>query len=56
MDAYESKNSIYHVPSFLVKIYEIVDSQEFNDIVSWTPTGDGFQIKKPNLFSDQILP
>jgi len=42
MDAYESKNSIYHVPSFLVKIYEIVDSQEFNDIVSWTPTGDGF--------------
>lgn len=49
--------SIYHVPSFLVKLYEIVDNKISDHIVAWTePDGDGFNIKNTSAFSEQILP
>jgi len=52
----DPKTSIYHVPSFLVKLYEIVDSIMTDEIISWTDGGDGFQIKNQNLLCDYILP
>jgi len=52
----DHKSSIYHVPSFLVKLYEIVESVQCNHIVCWTIEGDGFEITQQNLFCDYILP
>lgn len=56
--AYEENNmSIYHVPSFLLKLFEIVDSKVSDHIVGWNePDNDGFIIKNINLFCEQILP
>lgn len=49
--------SIYHVPSFLVKLFEIVDNTATDTIISWLePEGDGFIIKQPSQFCDTILP
>ena len=57
VDSDTAVTSIYHVPSFLVKLYEIVDNKAQDHIVSWTePDGDGFTIKNTNAFSEQILP
>jgi len=41
-DSNDQKNNIYHVPSFLVKLYEIVDSIKNHYIISWTKECDGF--------------
>lgn len=48
--------SIYHVPSFLVKLFEIVDCDETKSIVTWLAEGDGFVIKNQIAFSEKILP
>ena len=32
----DGASSIYHVPSFLVKLYEIVDIMKTEHIVGWT--------------------
>jgi len=52
----DMKNNIYHVPSFLVKLYDIVDNPKNHSIISWTTDGDGFQIMQQNMFCDYILP
>lgn len=44
------------VPSFLLKTYEIVDDASYDDIIGWNEQGDGFEIRKPNEFCEQILP
>jgi len=31
----EGNSNIYHVPSFLLKTYEIVDDKKYDSIVSW---------------------
>lgn len=41
----DPKSSIYHVPSFLVKLFEIVESKESDNVIAWTKEGDGFCIK-----------
>ena len=41
----ESNQSIFHVPSFLVKLFEIVDDGSTQEIVTWTKDGDAFAIK-----------
>ena len=44
------------MPSFLVKLFEIVNNPLTEDIVTWTEEGDGFVIRLPKQFSDKILP
>lgn len=52
----ESNSTIYHVPSFLLKTYEIVDDKKYDSIVAWSPDGESFVVKKQNEFSETILP
>jgi hypothetical protein len=44
------------VPSFLVKLYEIVDGESTNEVVGWSEEGDSFVIKNSHEFSEVILP
>ena len=44
------------MPSFLVKLFEIVNNPLTQDVVTWTKEGDGFAIKQPKQFSNSILP
>ena len=32
------------------------EAMGFQDVISWTPTGEAFIIRKPTVFTDQILP
>ena len=49
-------DSIYHVPSFLLKTFEIVDEKKYDSIISWTEDGEEFVIRKLGDFTDNILP
>jgi hypothetical protein len=45
------------VPTFLVKLFEIVNSESTDHAVSWKePENDGFVIKNINIFCEEILP
>ena len=50
------KRSIYRVPSFLLKLYEIVDNKSIDHVVAWFEDGEGFVIRNSILFGEQILP
>eukprot|EP00347_Sterkiella_histriomuscorum_P008992 403342943 len=52
----DGNSTIYHVPSFLLKTYEIVDDKKYDSIVAWSPDGESFVVKKQNEFSETILP
>jgi hypothetical protein len=42
--------------SFLIKLYDIIDDPETDDIISWVEEGDGFIIRNVELFCSSILP
>ncbi|KAI3783124.1 hypothetical protein L2E82_13187 [Cichorium intybus] len=43
-------------PPFLTKIYDMVDDQRMNDIVSWNRGGQSFVVWDPHAFSTNLLP
>lgn len=45
----------YKLPLFLLKLYEIVDDNSTNEIISWL-NGDQFIIHDPKEFSKVVLP
>ncbi|CAD8204894.1 unnamed protein product [Paramecium octaurelia] len=45
---------IKQVPSFLIKLYEILESEQA--VICWNKEGTTFQIQDPGLLTDQILP
>ena len=51
----DEQGTYLSVPSFLLKTYEIVDDDQF-DQVKWTPDGKAFIIINPNDLSDKVLP
>ena len=54
---YRMRNcQLFHVPTFLTKIYEILSRQDFYHIVSWSDDGMSFIIKDQSRFSLEILP
>jgi len=42
--------------SFIKKTYEILEDQQFPDIVDWNDEGNALVIKKPQEFAQQVLP
>ena len=47
----------YKIPLFLMKLYEIVDDDSSNGIISWLePSFDKFVIHDQNSFCQNILP
>ena len=43
-------------PPFLTKIYEMVDDQSMDHIVSWSRGGQSFVVWDPHAFSSDVLP
>lgn len=50
------KNTKEESPNFLLKLYNILDTQEYADIIQWDPTGKMVIMKKINEFTERILP
>lgn len=43
-------------PPFLTKIYDMVDDQSIDHIVSWSRGGQSFVVRDPHAFSTFLLP
>lgn len=41
---------------FPLKLMKVLSCKEYNHIINWMPSGKSFSIKKPKLFTAQILP
>ena len=44
------------IPSFLVKLYDILESEKYKHVVHWNDNGRSFHVENYHLFSDEILP
>ena len=44
------------IPSFLIKLYQILESNQYKDIIDWDETGKLFIIKNLNGFCEKVLP
>jgi len=43
-------------PTFLVKLYEMIENEETTPLIDWLEDGHGFQITDLDKFCDLILP
>ena len=43
-------------PNFLLKLYKILETPEYNDIIHWDDTGKYFLVKNLHDFTENILP
>ena len=43
-------------PAFLDKLYEILEENTYFELISWEAGGTSFIIKRPNDFSEIVLP
>ncbi|CAD8101572.1 unnamed protein product [Paramecium primaurelia] len=48
--------SQFSIPSFLTKIYDILENSNYQDIIQWYQDGTAFIIKKPYEFAKKVLP
>lgn len=44
------------MPNFLLKLYRILETPEFNKIIEWGDNGRYFIVKNLNEFTEKILP
>lgn len=44
------------IPQFLVKLYDILEKSDYENIISWEDNGKAFAIKNLNEFTEKILP
>ena len=44
------------IPSFLSKLYDILDSEKYQHVVHWSDNGKNFHVENYHLFSDEVLP
>ena len=51
----KSENTSFRVPTFLAKVYELVDDAS-NRYIFWNRTNDGFIVQNANKFSEEVLP
>lgn len=45
-----------HIPTFVVKMYQIIENPSTNDEIHWTEQGDAFIITDQRSFSNKVLP
>ena len=50
----EKKNE--EAPNFLIKLYKILETKEYNNIISWDEKGENFIVKNIHDFTEIILP
>ena len=44
------------IPNFLLKLYQILEANEFQNIIEWGENGRYFVVKNMNEFTDKVLP
>jgi len=44
------------IPNFLLKLYQILETNEFQNIIEWGENGKFFVVKNMNEFTDKVLP
>jgi hypothetical protein len=44
------------IPNFLLKLYQILETNEFQNIIEWGENGRFFVVKNMNEFTDKVLP
>ena len=44
------------IPNFLLKLYQILETNEFHNIIEWGENGRFFVVKNMNEFTDKVLP
>lgn len=49
-------NSKNQIPSFLLKLYQILENKEYEKIIYWGDTGKYFVVKSLSEFSEKVLP
>lgn len=55
----QSPNEELHkseIPNFLIKLYQILETNEFHNIIEWGENGRYFVVKNMNEFTDKVLP
>jgi hypothetical protein len=52
----DGKMEIKRDMSFLMKLYSILESEEYNHIIDWGGEGKYFIVKKISEFTEQVLP
>ena len=43
-------------PNFLLKLYQILETPEYKDIIQWSDNGKSFIVKNLHDFTENILP
>jgi hypothetical protein len=49
-------NAKNQIPSFLLKLYQILENKEYEKIIYWGDTGKYFVVKSLSEFSEKVLP
>src|SRR5689334_10618996 len=44
------------MPNFLFKLYQILETNEYNNIIHWGENGKYFVVKNLNEFTSKVLP
>lgn len=44
------------MPNFLLKLYQILETNDYNNIIEWGENGKYFVVKNLNEFTDKVLP
>lgn len=44
------------IPSFLANLFEILQNNEYNDIIEWSENGKSFIVKNLTEFSEKVIP
>lgn len=47
---------MYRLPSFIRKLHEIVSNPKWDEIIAWTPDGEGIMIKSIERLCLEVLP
>ena len=50
------KSDKAEMPNFLLKLYQILETNEYNSIIEWGENGRYFVVKNLNEFTDRVLP
>ncbi len=44
------------MPNFLLKLYQILETKEYNNIIEWGENGKFFVVRNLNEFTDKVCP
>lgn len=52
----KEENKKTEMPNFLLKLYQILETNEYNNIIEWGESGKFFVVKNLNEFTDKVCP